>query len=54
MGSIHWPSNLFIHSNVKTILFVHGFVKDELLNVIKLRTKMGAVYLLGLWEFSGL
>jgi hypothetical protein len=54
MGSIPWPSHLFIDNHVKTILFVHGFVKDELLNAIKhekLRTKMGAVYLLGLWDF---
>jgi len=55
MGSIPWPSHLFIDNHVKTILFVHGFVKDELLNAIKhgkLRVKMGAVYLLGLWDFS--
>jgi hypothetical protein len=54
MGSIPWPSHLFIDDHVKTILFVHGFVKDELLNAIKhgkLRTKMGAVYLLSLWDF---
>jgi hypothetical protein len=54
MGSIPWPSHLFIDSHVKTILFVHGFVKDELLNAIKhgkLRVKIGAVYLLGLWDF---
>jgi hypothetical protein len=53
-GSIPWPSHLFIDNHVKTILFVHGFVKDELLNAIKygkLRIKMGAVYLLGLWDF---
>jgi len=55
MGSIPWPSHLFIDNHVKTILFVHGFVKDELLNAIKhgkLRRKIGAVYLLGLWDFS--
>jgi hypothetical protein len=55
MGSIPWPSHLFLDSHEKTILFVHGFVKDELLNAIKhgkLRVKMGAVYLLGLWDFS--
>jgi len=54
MGSIPWPSHLFVDDHVKTILFVHGFVKDELLNAIKhgkLRTKMGAVYLLSLWDF---
>jgi len=54
MGSIPWPSHLFIDNHVKTILFVHGFIKDELLNAIKhekLRTKMGAVYLFGLWDF---
>jgi hypothetical protein len=54
MGSIPWPSHLFIHNHVKVILFVHGFVKDEFLNAIKygkLRAKIGAVYALGLWDF---
>jgi len=55
MGSIPLPSHVFISNHVKTILFVHGFVKDELLNAIKrgnLREKAGATYLLGLWGFS--
>ena len=54
MGSIPLPSYLLIHNHVKTILFVHGYVKDELLNAIKhgnLRVRIGAVLLLGLWSF---
>jgi len=55
MGSIPLPSHVFISNHVKTILFVHGFVKDELLNAIKrgnLWEKAGATYFLGLWGLS--
>ena len=56
MGSIPLPSHVFISNHVKTILFVHGFMKHELLNTIlrcdkqcDLKTKAGAIYLLTLW-----
>lgn len=54
MGSIPWPSHALIHNYVKTALFVHGFIKDELLNEIKhgkLRAKIGSIFLLSLWNF---
>jgi len=55
MGSIPLPSHVYINNYVKTILFIHGFVVDELLNVIKhekLRVKIRGGYMLGLWSFS--
>ena len=33
-GSIPYPSHIFVYKYAKTALFVHGFVKNELLNAI--------------------
>jgi hypothetical protein len=54
MGSIPWPSYLFARSGAKVMLFVHGFVMNELINAIKRsknsRAKIGNIYLMLLWK----
>jgi hypothetical protein len=57
MGSIPWPSHIFISDDTLIVLFVHGFVRQELVNAIKLgnlRTSLGAMFLLSLWSISKL
>lgn len=52
MGSIPWPSHMFLE-NVG--VFVHGFVRHELLNSMKyglLHTRLAASILLTLWNIS--
>jgi hypothetical protein len=54
MGSIPWPSHLFARSGAKVMLFVHGFVMNELINAIRrsknFRAKIGNIYLMLLWK----
>ena len=57
MGSIPYPSHIFISDCGKIILFVHGFVKQELINAIKkgrLRSRIRAISLLTLYDISRL
>ena len=52
-GSIPPPTHLFIRSDIKVALFVHGFVYHELNNAIvygRSREKLGATYSLLLYE----
>jgi len=54
-GSIPPPSHLFIRSDTKVALFVHGFVYHELGNAIAygwFREKLGAAYSLLLFEMA--
>ncbi|MEM0233899.1 glycosyltransferase [Thermofilum sp.] len=54
-GSIPPPSHIFARSDVRVVLFVHGFVYHELGNVIgygRLREKLGAMYSLMLFEMA--
>jgi hypothetical protein len=49
VGSIPQPSHLFVRDNTKVVLFVHGFVMDEIINYIKspatsLRAKIVTAY----------
>jgi hypothetical protein len=55
IGSIPPPSHLFIRSETKIILFVHGFIYHELGNAIaygRFREKLGAAYSLLLFEMA--
>jgi hypothetical protein len=55
MGSIPWPSHIFISDDALVALFVHGFVRQELVDAIKRRglgVKMWATFLLSLWNIS--
>ena len=57
MGSIPHPSHLFIKGRTTVILFVHGFVMDEIISYIKdlstsVRAKIFATYPALLWSFS--
>jgi len=57
MGSIPYPSHIFINDCGKIMLFVHGFVKQELINAIKkgrLRSRIRAISLLTLYDISRL
>jgi hypothetical protein len=57
MGSIPWPSHILIGDDTLIALFVHGFVRQELIHAIKLgglRTSLGAMFLLSLWNISSL
>lgn len=53
MGSIPWPSNIFIEK--ATALFVHGFIRHELINTIKHeshKVRLGAIFLLSSFNIS--
>jgi hypothetical protein len=53
MGSIPWPSHIFMSDATLVALFVHGFVRQELINAIKqgsYRVGLGATLLLSLWN----
>lgn len=53
MGSIPWPSHILISDDTLVALFVHGFVRQELINVMKLRRfKAGPLLSLSLWSIS--
>jgi hypothetical protein len=57
MGSIPWPSHVFVNDATLIALFVHGFIRQELLNSIKqggFRVGLGATLLLSLWNISKL
>jgi len=52
LGSIPWPSHIFIKDAVVG-LFLNGFIRYELLNLIKHarpRTGLGAMFLLSYWD----
>lgn len=57
MGSIPWPSHIFITKNTLIGLFIHGFIRQELVHTIKsesLKARVGATLLLTNWNISKL
>lgn len=53
MGSIQWPSHMFMNDDAMVALFIHGFIRQELVNAINLggfRQSLGAMFLLSLWN----